>query len=128
MVAHWPTTLVEECPTMFQNICSLKAGSHQVKQVWVGFVFFDKNLAFVFVYYLKPGNILIDLHRDLKAGNILIDLDMNPKISDFGVARRFHGQESEANTNKVVGTFYGVLLLEIVTGKKKQRILTSRSS
>ncbi|KAJ0452748.1 putative protein kinase RLK-Pelle-DLSV family [Helianthus annuus] len=42
--------------------------------------------------------------RDLKAGNILIDLDMNPKISYFGVARRFHGQESEANTNTVVGT------------------------
>jgi hypothetical protein len=29
---------------------------------------------------------------------------MNPKISDFGLARSFGGNETEANTNKVVGT------------------------
>jgi hypothetical protein len=29
---------------------------------------------------------------------------MNPKISDFGLARSVGGNETEANTNKVVGT------------------------
>jgi hypothetical protein len=29
---------------------------------------------------------------------------MNPKISDFGLARMFGGDETEANTKKVVGT------------------------
>nr|GEW15428.1 putative S-locus glycoprotein domain-containing protein [Tanacetum cinerariifolium] len=44
------------------------------------------------------------VHRDLKAGNILLDHQMNPKISDFGLARMFKEHESEANTKRVVGT------------------------
>ncbi|XP_010471454.1 PREDICTED: cysteine-rich receptor-like protein kinase 10 [Camelina sativa] len=91
--------------------------------------------------YLHEEAPIRIIHRDIKASNILLDNDLNPKISDFGLARLFPGDGTHTNTFKISGTYgymapeyalhgllsvksdvfsYGVLVLEIVSGRKNQ--------
>ncbi|WJX13159.1 non-specific serine/threonine protein kinase [Trifolium repens] len=79
------------------------------------------------------------IHRDIKAENILLTENFDPQICDFGLAKWLPEQLSHHNVSTFEGTFgyfapeycmhgivdektdvysFGVLLLEIITGRK----------
>ncbi|XP_019052106.1 PREDICTED: probable leucine-rich repeat receptor-like serine/threonine-protein kinase At3g14840 [Nelumbo nucifera] len=87
--------------------------------------------------YLHEESTLKIVHRDIKATNILLDKDLNPKISDFGLAKLDEEENTHIST-RVAGTFgymapeyamrghltdkadiysFGIVALEIVSGK-----------
>ncbi|KAH7430492.1 hypothetical protein KP509_08G001100 [Ceratopteris richardii] len=78
------------------------------------------------------------IHRDVKASNVMLDAQMNARLGDFGLAR-LHGHNAAPSTTNVAGTWgymapesfftrkateqtdvfsFGVLILEVVTGRK----------
>ncbi|MCO5596585.1 hypothetical protein L7F22_050650 [Adiantum nelumboides] len=90
--------------------------------------------------YLHHDCVPAILHRDVKSNNILLDSKFQPFLADFGLAKLVEASErAKENVSKVAGSYgyiapeygytlkiteksdvysYGVVLLEVITGRR----------
>ncbi|GAV67943.1 Pkinase domain-containing protein/Stress-antifung domain-containing protein [Cephalotus follicularis] len=100
------------------------------------------------IEYLHGGTQIRIIHRDIKSSNVLLDEDLTPKIADFGLARCIGADKTHLSTG-IAGTLgymapeylvrgqltekvdvysFGVLVLEIVCGRRSSSFVENSGS
>ncbi|KAI3510101.1 hypothetical protein L1887_25631 [Cichorium endivia] len=111
-------------------------GSNKLSLTWSTRFEICMGLARGLAYLHEESRVRI-IHRDVKSSNVLLDSDMNPKISDFGLAKLYDDKKTHLST-RVAGTFgylapeyamwglltekadvfgFGVVALEVIGGR-----------